>query len=159
MGQALANIAAAFGMSVIVFTPRPKPAPTFVRYVDLETIFRNSDVVSLHCPLTAETQELVNAQRLSLMKPTAFLLNSSRGQLINEPALADALNSGRIAGAGLDVLSVEPPPPDNPLLRARNCIVTPHYAWATHAARQRLLNVAVENVRAFLNGRPQNVVN
>jgi glycerate dehydrogenase len=127
--------------------------------VDLETLFRKSDVVSLHCPLTAETKSLVNAQRLSWMKPATFLLNTSRGKLIDEAALADALNEGRIAGAGLDVLSVEPPPIRNPLLKAKNCIITPHLAWATRAGRLRLMNVAIENLRDFLQGRPQNVVN
>src|SRR2546421_339071 len=101
------------------------------------------------------SKELVNAERLSWMKSTAFLLNTSRGQLIHELALADALNAGRIAGAGLDVLATEPPPADHPLLRTRNCLITPHLAWATRAARLRLMKVAVENVRAFLSGRPQ----
>src|SRR5262249_32342556 len=101
----------------------------------------------------------VNAQRLGWMKPGAFLINTGRGPLVNEAALADALNSGRIAGAGLDVLSVEPPSADNPLLTAKNCIITPHIGWATAAARARLMKVAIENVRAFLSGRPQNVVN
>lgn len=159
IGRALADLAKALGMAVLVFSPRPKPAPAFVRYVDLETLFRQSDVVSLHCPLTPETGGLVNSVRLSWMKPSAFLLNCSRGGLVDEPALAAALNSERIAGAGLDVLSAEPPPPDNPLLQARNCLITPHFAWATRAARSRLMKVAIENVRAFLHGRPQNVVN
>ena len=101
----------------------------------------------------------MNAERLAWMKPSAFLLNTSRGPLIDEPALAEALNAGRLAGAGLDVLSVEPPPAENPLLTARNCIITPHNAWGTRAARSRLLHIAVENVRAFLDGKPQNVVN
>lgn len=159
IGRAVAELAHAFGMSVLVFAPNPKAAPPFVRYVDLETLFRQSDVVSLHCPLTPQTQRLVNPERLSWMKASAFLLNSSRGQLVDESALAKALDSGRIAGAGLDVLAVEPPAPDNPLLRARNCVITPHFAWASGAARQRLMNLAVENIRAFLNGRLQNLVN
>jgi len=159
IGRAVAELANAFGMGVLVFSPRPKLAPQFVRFVELEVLFRQSDVVSLHCPLTPETRSLVNAERLSWMKRSSFLLNCSRGALIDERALAEALNAGRIAGAGLDVLSIEPPPPDNPLFQARNCIITPHFAWATGAARQRLMNIAVENVRAFLNGRPQNVVN
>jgi glycerate dehydrogenase len=159
IGQAVADLAGAFGMSVLVFTPRPKAARDFVRFVDLETVFRESDVVSLHCPLTPETRELVNAERLGWMKPSTFLLNCSRGQLVDEFALAHALDSGRLAGAGLDVLSAEPPPSDNPLLTARNCLITPHYAWGTRAARSRLMRCAVENVRAFLEGRPQNVVN
>jgi glycerate dehydrogenase len=159
IGRAVAELAHAFGMSLLVFAPNPKPAPPFVRYVDLETLFRQSDVVSLHCPLTPQTQQLVNPERLSWMKPSAFLLNSSRGHLVDELALAKALDSGRIAGAGLDVLAVEPPAPDNPLLRARNCLITPHFAWASGAARLRLMNLAVENVHAFLNGRLQNLVN
>ncbi|MDW8309896.1 MAG: D-2-hydroxyacid dehydrogenase [Verrucomicrobiales bacterium] len=159
IGRAVAEIAHAFGMSVLAHNPSPKPAPPWVRFTDLETIFRESDVVSLHCPLTPQTQSLVNATRLALMKPTAFLLNTSRGPVVDEQALAAALNAGRLAGAGLDVLSVEPPPPDNPLQGARNCIITPHYAWATGAARRRLMQVTIENVRAILAGRPQNVVN
>lgn len=159
IGRAVAELANAFGMSLIVFSRRPNPAPLFVRYVELEALFRQSDVVTLHCPLTPETRGLVNAESLSWMKPSALLLNCSRGPLVDEPALAEALNHGRIAGAGLDVLSAEPPSPDNPLLRARNCFITPHFAWATGAARRRLMKTAVENVRAFLNGRPQNVVN
>ena len=159
IGQAVATLANAFGMSVLVYSPRPRSIPIFARQVGLEELFRQSDVVSLHCPLTPETRGLVNADRLSWMKPSAFLLNTSRGALVDETALARALDSGRIAGAGLDVLSSEPPAPDNPLIRAKNCFVTPHYAWATRAARQRLMNVAVDNVRAFLAGHPQNVVN
>jgi glycerate dehydrogenase len=159
IGQAVAELANAFGMSVLVYSPRPKPGPDFIRCVDIETIFRQCDVVSLHCPLTPETRGLVNSDRLLRMKRSAFLLNCSRGQLVDEAALAEALNSGRIAGAGLDVLAVEPPSPDNPLLLARNCVITPHFAWATRAARLRLLATATENVRAFLRGRPQNVVN
>ena len=116
-------------------------------------------MVSLHCPATAETLKLVNAERLALMKPTAFLINTARGVLIDEAALADALNQGRLAGAGVDVLSSEPPSADNPLLSARNCFCSPHFAWATLAARKRCLAVAIENVRAFLAGKPQNVVN
>jgi glycerate dehydrogenase len=133
--------------------------PPFVRFVELDTLFRESDIVSLHCPLTPETANLVNARRLSLMKPTAFLINTSRGPLVDESALAAALNSGRIAGAAVDVLSAEPPPADNPLLTAKNCLITPHLAWATRAARSRLMQVAIENVHAFLDGKPQNVVN
>ena len=133
--------------------------PAFARLVDLETLFRQSDIVSLHCPLTPETKGLINARRLGWMKPTAFLLNTSRGPLIEEQALTDALNGGRLAGAGLDVLSVEPPPATNPLLQAKNCLITPHQAWGTRAARSRLLDIAVENIRAFLKGKTQNVVN
>jgi glycerate dehydrogenase len=167
IGTAVARIGVALGMNVIASgrassresSPRLAGtlAPPFKR-VDLETLFRQSDVVSLHCPLTPETKHLINAQRLSWMKPGAFLLNTSRGQLVDENALAAALNSGNLAGAGLDVLSEEPPPASNPLLTAKNCIITPHLAWATKAARSRLMQAAVENVRAFLSGKPQNIV-
>jgi len=163
IGRAVAGLAAAFGMKVIAnsrsMTGMDRKESTAVQFGDLESLFRQSDVVSLHCPLTPETKHMANAQRLSWMKPSAFLLNTSRGALIDEPALVDALEVGRIAGAGLDVLGLEPPPPDHPLLRARNCLVTPHIAWATRAARSRLLEIAVANVRAFLAGQPQNVVN
>jgi glycerate dehydrogenase len=159
IGRAVGELAAAFGMKVLAFDPAGGPAPPFVRFVELDDLFRESDVVSLHCPLTPQNARLVNAPRLALMKPTAFLLNTSRGPLVDEPALAEALNSGRIAGAGLDVLAAEPPPADNPLLTARNCLITPHLAWGTRAARSRLMHIAVQNVRAFLEGQPQNVVN
>ena len=127
--------------------------------MDLEDVFRHADVVSLHSPLTRETTRLVNAERLARMKQTAFLINTSRGALIDEPALAAALNRDQIAGAGLDVLDTEPPDVHSPLLQARNCFITPHIAWASRAARARLLRVAVENVAAFLAGRPEHVVN
>ena len=151
IGQAVGELAQAFGMSVIAHS-RKQPSE------DLERLFRTSDVISLHCPLTPETKHLVNAKRLAWMKPTAFLLNTSRGPLIDEPALAQILNEDRIAGAGLDVLSVEPPVADNPLFTAKNCFITPHIAWATRAARSRLMDAAVDNVRAFLSGKPENVV-
>jgi glycerate dehydrogenase len=159
IGRAVSELATAFGMKVVAHDPLAGPAPAFVRMVELDVLFRESDVVSLHCPLTPQTANLVNASRLALMKPTAFLLNTSRGPLVDERALAEALNSGRIAGAAMDVLAKEPPPADNPLLTARNCILTPHLAWATRAARERLMKVAVANVCAFLQGKPQNVVN
>jgi glycerate dehydrogenase len=159
IGRAVAELAHAFGMNVLVHSPSARSAPPHVRLVELEMLFKESDVVSLHCPLTPDTKHLVNAQRLGWMRPSAFLLNTSRGLLVDESALADVLNTGRIAGAGLDVLSVEPPPASNPLLRALNCLITPHNAWGTRAARARLMRIAVENVRAFLAGKPQNVVN
>jgi glycerate dehydrogenase len=160
IGQAAASVARAFGMNVLVHDMiLPPEAPEGISFVTLEDLFRRSDVVSLHCPLTPATNKLVNAERLAMMKPSAYLINTGRGPLVDEAALAEALNSGRIAGAGLDVLSTEPPPGDNPLLGAKNCCLTPHIAWATRAARQRLLDVAVANVRAFLAGKPQNVVN
>lgn len=159
IGTAVVDIAHVLGLNVIVFNSSSKPAPSFVKFVDLETLFRTSDVVSLHCPLTPQSQKLVNAERLAWMKPSAFLLNTSRGLLVDEIALADALNNDRLAGAGLDVLSAEPPPGDNPLLSAKNCLITPHNAWGTRAARARLMRAAVENVKAFLADKPQNVVN
>jgi glycerate dehydrogenase len=159
IGQAVAQIAASFGMRVMAHAPRPKAALAFVELVGLDQLFRECDVLSLHCPLSRETEHLVNADRLASMKPTAFLLNTSRGGLVDEAALADALNSDRIAGAGLDVLSVEPPPSDNPLLRAKNCVITPHFAWGTRAARVRLMKTVVANVDAFVSGKLQNVVN
>ncbi len=158
IGRAGAELAVAFGLKVLAFDPATGTAPPFVHLVELESVFRESDIVSLHCPLTPQSFQLVNARRLALMKPSAFLINTSRGPLVDEPALADALNSGRLAGAALDVLSTEPPPADNPLLTARNCLITPHLAWATRAARARLLQIAVANVRAFLQGKPQNLV-
>lgn len=159
-GRATAKIAHAFGMKLLVHdTVVPSDLPNSSRAVELRELFRTSDVVSLHCPWTPETEGLVNAERLALMKPTAFLINTSRGPVVDEQALADALNTGRIAGAGLDVLRDEPPAADNPLLTAKNCFITPHIAWATKAARARLLDAAVENVKAFLEGKPRNVVN
>lgn len=160
IGRATARVARAFGMNVIVYDiMTPSEMPDGYRMVELENIFQESDVVSLHCPLTPQTQNLVNAKRLALMKSTAYLINTSRGPLIDEQALADALNNDRIAGAGVDVLSAEPAVKDNPLLTAKNCHVTPHIAWATRAARERLLKVTVDNVAAFISGKPQNVVN
>lgn len=159
IGSAVARLARALDMRVLAHNSKPRAAADYVSWVDLEQLFRQSDVVSLHCPLTSGNRQLVNRERLSWMKPGAFLLNTSRGQLVDEAALAEALNSSRLGGAGLDVLSVEPPPPDNPLLTARNCVITPHLAWGTRAARSRLLQTAIANIRAFLSGRPQNVVN
>ena len=141
IGRATAKVALALGMNVLAYDVSPPASPPEgVSFVDLEELFRQSDAVSLHCPLTPETQKLVNAQRLAMMKPSAYLINTGRGPLVDEAALAEALNAGRLAGAGLDVLSVEPPPEGNPLLAARNCCITPHIAWATRAARQRLLD-------------------
>ena len=144
IGKAVAAIAAAFGMRVIVHSRTPVDG---VEFVSRDEIFRQSDFLTLHCPLTPETDKIVNAQTLALMKPTAILINTGRGPLIDEAALADALNSGRLAGAGLDVLSREPPPQDNPLLSAKNCIITPHIAWASAAARKRLVATAAKNLQ------------
>lgn len=159
IARAVARIALAFDMKILAWTRRSHVnAPAGIGFSDLESVFRRSDVLSLHVPLTPETRHLVDAKRLGWMKPGAFLINTGRGPLVDEQALAGALNSGRLAGAGLDVLSVEPPPPDNPLLSARNCVITPHIGWATQSARERLMRVALENVRSFLEGSPQNVV-
>jgi glycerate dehydrogenase len=155
IGRAVAAVGRAFGMRVIHHRRQAGGDP---ECVDLDTLFRKSDVVSLHCPLTPETKGMVDARRLSLMKPTAFLINTARGPLVVEADLAAALDAGRIAGAGIDVLSVEPPPASNPLLTARNCIITPHIAWATRNARRRLIDVTAGNLAAFAAGRPQNVV-
>jgi glycerate dehydrogenase len=159
IGQATARLARAFGMQVLAHNRSPITDSGGVRQADLETVFREGDVVSLHCPLTHETTRLVNRERLAVMKPTAFLINTSRGALVDEAALADALNSGRLAGAGLDVMDVEPPAERNPLYTAKNCYITPHIAWATKASRQRLLDSAIDNVADFLRGQPRNVVN
>lgn len=160
IGQAVARIAQAFGMKVIAYSrSRTGTEADGVNFVSLEAIFLLSDVVTLHCPLTPETRHFINRDRLALMKPTAYLLNTGRGPLIDEAALADALNAEKLAGAGLDVLSVEPPKEANPLLSAKNCLVTPHIAWATKASRARLMEIAVNNVKAFLAGKPVNVVN
>ena len=159
IGQTVAKIANAFGMKVLVNNRSEViNAPEYITVVDKIELFKNSDVVSLHAPLTEENTEFVNKEMIALMKSTAYLINTGRGGLINESDLAEALNSNKIAGAGLDVLSTEPPQINNPLLNAKNCIITPHIAWATIAARKRLMSVAVENVRAFINGKPQNVV-
>ncbi len=156
IGQAVARIGRAFGMRILAYRRSGDLGP---EGSDLDTLFRTSDVISLHCPLTPETRAMVDAKRLAQMKPGAFLINTARGLLIQEADLADALNAGRLAGAGLDVLSVEPPTETHPLLHARNCVITPHIAWATRAARGRLLHLTAENLRAFLRGTPQNIVN
>lgn len=157
IGQATVRIALSFGMKVGVFTSKAQSElPEGVKKMSLEEIFKNCDVVSLHCPLTPSTQEMVNAERLNLMKPNAILINTGRGPLINEQDLADALNEGKILAAGLDVLSTEPPLSTNPLLSARNCFITPHIAWATKEARIRLMRIAVNNLNEFMKG---NIIN
>ena len=159
IGKAVAEIALAMGMRVLVSSRTKKEMPAGCRWVKQEELFAQSDVITIHCPLTAQTTELINRETLKQMKSTAILINTSRGGVINEADLADALNRGEIAAAGLDVLSTEPPKADNPLLTAKNCIITPHIAWASHDARIRLVTVSAQNVQQFLNGRPQNVVN
>ena len=161
IGRRTATLAQSFGMKVLYCEPSPASddAVMGVEHVPLEELFERSDVVSLHCPLTDATRNIVNRQRIESMKPTAYLINTSRGPLIDEQALAAALSSGIIAGAGLDVLSEEPPPATHPLLKEPRCFITPHVAWASREARGRLLHGVVENIRAFLEGKPQNVVN
>lgn len=154
IGSAVARIARAFGMEVLSHRRSPGPED-----VDLETLLANSDVVSLHCPLTPQTRALINADRLARMKRGALLINTGRGPLIDETALGEALASGHLGGAGLDVLSVEPPAADHPLLRAPNCLITPHVAWASRAARERLIAASAANVAAILAGAPIHVVN
>lgn len=159
IGQATARIGVAMGMKVLAFdTVTPAPVPEGVEMTTRERIIVESDMLSLHCPLTPKTEGMINKATLAMMKRTALLINTSRGPLVDERALADALNQGLIAGACLDVLTVEPPLPDNPLLKAKNCIITPHIAWANKAARMRLMDVVIENIRAFLDGKPQNEV-
>jgi glycerate dehydrogenase len=160
IGRAVGRIADAMEMRVIAHDTYQGDTPDYdgFRWVELDKLLRESDVVSLHSPLLPETQGMINARTLARMKPSAFLINTSRGPLVVDQELADALNAGVIAGAGLDVLSVEPPLAGNPLLSARNCIVTPHIAWATREARARLMDSALDNLRAFLAGKPQNVV-
>lgn len=157
IGSQVAQIALAFGMKVIAYRKHPD-AVNGVEMTTLENVFKNSDVLSLHCPLTDETKEMVNARRLATMKRNAVILNPGRGPLIQEADLADALRNGIIAGAGLDVLSTEPPKPDNPLLSAPNCVITPHVAWATFEARKRLLQIAADNLESFMHGNQKNVV-
>lgn len=161
IGRQVAEIARGFGMTVIASkSSRPSPAADdAIERCDLDEVFARSDVVSLHCPSTPHTVGLVNRQRLGRMKPGAFLINTARGALIVESDLAEALNAGSLAGAGLDVVSLEPIRPENPLRGARNCLITPHIAWATEEARARLMEATVANVAAFLAGSPVNVVN
>jgi glycerate dehydrogenase len=158
IGQQTARIGAAFGMRIL-YNSRTKKDTDLGTYADLHQLFAESDVVSLHCPLTADNKGFVNRELLQRMKPTAFLINTARGPLINEPDLAALLNEGRIAGAALDVLSVEPAQAENPLLQARNCFITPHNAWMSYEARKRIMEVTVQNIASFLNGHAVHVVN
>jgi len=160
IGHQVGRIAAALGMRVQAYNPSQRPITDIegFRWVALADIWRTSDVISLNCPLTPQTAGIVNRETLRQMKSTAFLLNASRGGLVVDDDLAAALRAGEIAGAGLDVLSTEPPPADHPLLTAPNTVITPHIAWATAEARQRMMSILVANVRAFLDGQPQNVI-
>jgi len=161
IGQKVADISSALGMEILAYSKSrtDQSHRKNFRWVELSELFEHSDVISIHCPLTPETEGLINQETLSWMKKSAFLINTARGQIILEEDLASALNNEVIAGAGLDVLSKEPPPNDNPLFKAKNCIITPHIAWATKEARSRLMDIAVENLRSYLSGNPQNVVN
>jgi len=163
IGLAFARIAAAMGMKLIAYDlywpDAQKLGDLEVEQVELDDLFAQSDVITLHCPLTPENTAMVNAQRLAMMKKTSVIINTSRGPLIDNQALADALSAGTIAGAALDVLDVEPPPADNPLLSAPNCVITPHISWYAAEARKRLMGTAATNLQAFLDGKPVNVVN
>lgn len=158
-GYTTARIAIGFGMEVYAYTSKSSfQLPPEIKKMELDQLFSECDVISLHCLLTDKTHELVNAARLKLMKPTAILINTGRGQLVNEQDLADALNNGQIYAAGLDVLSQEPPKADNPLLTARNCYITPHIAWASAAARERLMGILLDNLKGYIEGKVINNV-
>ncbi|MBQ0022920.1 MAG: D-2-hydroxyacid dehydrogenase [Prevotellaceae bacterium] len=159
-GMATARIAHGFGLQVFALTSKDEEAlPYGIKKADIDTIFSQCDIVSLHCPLTENTKHLVNAARLDTMKSSAIVINTGRGLLVDDEAMANALNNGVISAYGADVLTTEPAPADNPLLTAKNCFLTPHIAWATREARQRLINICTENVNAFLDGEPINQVN
>lgn len=157
IGQAVGALARAFGMEVLAYHPRRNLSGE--PYVELDTLLERSDILSLHCPLFPETQHLINRETIAKMKDGAMLINTARGALVEESALAQALNAGKLRGAAVDVVSQEPMTPDNPLLPCKNCIITPHIAWAPVESRQRLLDCVVENIRSYLAGHPQNVVN
>ena len=161
IGRRVGQLANAFGMEVMAFDLFRGPAPAYTPFAwkTLEEVFAQPDFISLHCPQTAQNVGFVNRQLLARMKPTAWLINTARGGLVNECDLADALNAGVLAGAALDVLGAEPVSADNPLLTARNCLLTPHIAWATTEARRRLMKATAANIAAFLQGQPINVVN
>lgn len=160
IGRAVGRLAGAFGMDVLAYSRSECAQGREIgKYVELDTLLAKSDIVSLHCPLSAETEKLIGPEAIAKMKDGAMLLNTARGGLLDEQAVAQALNSGKLRGAAVDVVSQEPMCETNPLLTARNCIITPHIAWAPVESRQRLLDCVVENIRGFLNGKPQNVVN
>jgi glycerate dehydrogenase len=159
IGQAVAKIGQAFGMKVLFNNRSQKETNLDARQIDLDALLAKSDFISINCPLTDANAGFINKAAIDKMKTSAILINTGRGALINENDLAEALNNGRITGAGLDVLSTEPPASDNPLLSAKNCCITPHIAWATTEARERLMKIATENLKAFLEGKPQNKVN
>lgn len=159
IGRQVARIAGGFGMNILAFTrSHPSDPREGIELVGMDKLFTESDIISLHCPLNEENHDLVNKEKLSLMKGTSFLINTARGPLINEADLAWALKENVIAGAGLDVLGQEPPPSDHPLVGIPNCVITPHHAWATYESRKRLMEILVGNVKSFLEGNPVNVV-
>lgn len=161
IGNEVAKIADAFGMNILCNVHNPKPQPDYKNFafVSLDELAKNSDIISFHCPLTPETQGIVDEDFIAKMKKNAIIVNTARGPIINEQALADALNDGKIMGAAVDVLSCEPPKKDNSLLTCRNCVITPHIAWAGYETRVRLLDVVYNNLKSFLDGNPINVVN
>lgn len=161
IGCEVAKIADAFSMNILCYVPSKKPQPDFrnFKFVSLDYLAENSDIISLHCPLTPETTGMINNEFISKMKKSAIIINTSRGPAIDEQALADALNSGKIYGAGVDVLSTEPPKPDNPLLNCSKCVITPHIAWAGYETRERLIGVVYNNLKSYLDGKPVNVIN
>lgn len=161
IGQRVAKLAEAFDMKVLAYAPRPKDKGELktVEFVDLDTLLKNSDIITCHCPLTNETKGMINAENIAKMKKSAVFINTSRGPVVDEQALADALNNEKIKAACLDVLETEPALESNPLLKAKNCYITPHIAWAAQETRARLLKILEENIVAYLNGKPQNVVN
>ncbi|MEE0110035.1 MAG: D-2-hydroxyacid dehydrogenase [Oscillospiraceae bacterium] len=160
IGRAVGQLAKAFGMNVIAYSRSEcEEGRQIGEYVDLDTLFARSDIISLHCPQFAETEKIINAESIAKMKDGAMLINTARGGLLDEEAVAEALKSGKLRGAAVDVVSQEPMKAENPLLTTRKCIITPHIAWAPVESRQRLLDCVVENIRGFLNGQPQNVVN
>ena len=160
IGQKVGIIAKAFGMRVLAYSPHEyERGKAIGTYVNLETLLAESDIISLHCPLFPETEGIINQGTIAKMKNGVIILNNGRGPLIVEQDLADALNSGKVQAAGVDVVSVEPIKGDNPLLTAKNCFITPHIAWATKEARQRIMDCAVQNLKAYLAGKPENVVN
>lgn len=161
IGRKVAEIAESFDMHILAYTPHSKDKGPLehLEFTDLDMLLKNSDIVTCHCPLTPETTGMINAKSIAKMKKTAILINTSRGPVVDEQALADALNNGDIAAAGLDVLETEPAKRTNPLLTAKNCYITPHIAWAAKETRRRLLSILEDNLQAYINGRPQNVVN
>lgn len=160
IGMRTAQIARAFGMNVVAYSrSRNEEGEKVAEYVTLDELYERSDVISLHCPLFPDTREMINKESIAKMKDGVIIINASRGALTNEQDLADALNSGKVYAAGIDVMTTEPVNADNPLLTAKNCIITPHIAWAPKEARMRIMDMAIENCRAFLDGKPINVVN